>query len=233
MKKQLVKGLLLVAAFAMTATVMNAQRSVQDREALRNAIQRWGGCKNVAITKTNGDVALNGRNTYVVSAVPQGLSDELRQLKRQNKLIDDVTLTESGKWVVLYDTNDATWTNNAPSGLVDKINEFHNNGYVVRSITFNDRGEWAIVSDEYYSSSSNDLQTWLRGGCENYGKLWSVAITDDGAVAVYDRGFRYRGNVPEGMKQALRETSYDVYRLKFAGTSWFFADTDGNYRYHM
>lgn len=229
MKKQLLKGLLLVAALTMTATVMNAQ----GREPIRRAIQRWGACKNVAITRTNGDVALNGRNNYVVSAVPQNLSDKLRELKRGNHLIDDVTLTENGKWVILWDTNDATWTTDAPSQLVDKINEYHRNGYVVRSITFNDRGEWAIVSDEYYSSSSTDLQNWLRGGTENYGKLWTVAIADDGAVAVYDRGFRYRGNVPEGLKQALRETSYDVYRLKYAGSSWFFADKSSNYRYDM
>lgn len=225
----MLKGLLLVAALAMTATEMNAQ----GREPIRRAIQRWGGCKNVAITKTNGDVALNGKNNYVVSAVPQGLSDKLRELKRGNHLIDDVTLTENGKWVILWDTNDATWTTNAPSQLVEKIREYNDNGYVVRSITFNDRGEWAIVSDEYFSSSSTTLQNWLNDGRENYGKLWSVAIADDGAVAVYERGFRYRGNVPEDMKQALRETSYDVYRLKFAGTSWFFADNEGNYRYNM
>lgn len=231
MKKQLVKGLLLVAVLTMTATVMNAQCS---RDPLRRAIQRWGNCKNVAITRTNGDVALNGRNNYVATnCVPQDMSNKLRELKRNSHLIDDVTLTENGKWVILWDTNDASWSGGLPQQLVDKINEYHRNGYVVRSITFNDRGEWVIVSDEYFSCSSTDLTNWLRGGSDNYGKLWSVAVTDNGAVAVYDRGFRYRGNVPEDMKQALRETSYDVYRLKYAGTSWFFADTDGHYRYNM
>lgn len=229
MKKQLVKSLLLVAVLAMTATVMNAQ----GREPLRRAIQRWGGCKNVAITRTNGDVALNGRNNYVTSATPQDLNSKLRELKRNNHLIDDVTLTENGKWVILWDTNDASWSSGLPQQLVNKINDYHSKGYVVRSITFNDSGDWVIVSDEYFSASSTELTNWLQGGTENYGKLWSVAVTDNGAVAVYDRGFRYRGNVPEDMKRALRETSYDVYRLKYAGSSWFFADTDGNYRYSM
>ncbi|MBQ9355871.1 MAG: hypothetical protein IJT98_01055 [Prevotella sp.] len=229
MKKQFAKGLLLICALLMTATVINAQ----GREPLRRAIQRWGNCKNVAITRTNGDVALNGRNNYVVSAVPQELSSKLRELKRGGHLIDDVTLTENGNWVILWDTNDATWSSGLPQRLIDKINEYHRNGYVVRSITFNDNGEWVIVSDEYYSASSSALERWLQGGTENYGKLWTVAVTDNGAVAVYDRGFRYRGNVPEELKQALRETSYDVYRLKYAGSSWFFADNEGNFRYNM
>lgn len=229
MKKQLVKGLLLVCALLMTAIVTNAQ----GREPLRRAIQRWGSCKNVAITRTNGDVALNGRNNYVVSAVPQELSNKLRELKRGGHLIDDVTLTENGNWVILWDTNDASWSSGLPQRLIDKINDYHRNGYVVRSITFNDAGQWVIVSDEYYSASSSELERWLQGGSENYGKLWTVAVSDNGAVAVYDRGFRYRGNVPEELKQALRETSYDVYRLKYAGTSWFFADNEGHFRYNM
>ena len=230
MKRQLVRTLLLVIAMSLTATSVSAQR---DRNYVKNQIKKWGMCKNVAITKTNGDVALYGKCGYAASNVPTGLSNKLKELNKASTLIDDVQLTENGKWCVLYGKNDATWTNDVPSGLASKINEFHNNNYVVRSITFNDYGQWVIVSDEYYATSSTDLTNWLKNGSNKWGRLWAVCLTDDAAIAVYANGFAYRGNVPEDLKQALRSTSFDVYRLKVSGTSWFFADTNGNFRYWM
>lgn len=230
MKKQLIKSMLLFIIMSLATMSVNAQR---DRNYVKNQIKRWGTCKNVAITKTNGDVALYGTCGYAASNVPTALLNKLKELNKSNILIDDVQLTESGKWCVLYGRNDATWTNDAPSGLINKIIEFHDNNYVVRSITFNDYGQWVIVSDEYYATSSTELTNWLKNGSNKWGRLWAVCITDDAAVAVYANGFCYRGNVPEDMKEALRSTSFDVYRLKISGSSWFFADTNGNYRYWM
>ena len=230
MRKQLIKSMLLFIIMSLATMSVNAQR---DRNYVKNQIKRWGTCKNVAITKTNGDVALYGTCGYAASNVPTALLNKLKELNKSNILIDDVQLTESGKWCVLYGRNDATWTNDAPSGLINKIIEFHDNNYVVRSITFNDYGQWVIVSDEYYATSSTELTNWLKNGSNKWGRLWAVCITDDAAVAVYANGFCYRGNVPEDMKEALRSTSFDVYRIKISGSSWFFADTNGNYRYWM
>ena len=230
MKRQMIRSLLLVMALCLTATSADAQR---DRNYVKSQIKKWGTCKNVAITKTNGDVALYGTCGYAASNIPTGLSNKLKELNKANTLIDDVQLTESGKWCVLYGKNDATWTTNIPSTLADKINDFHNNNYVVRSISFNDYGDWVIVSDEYYATSSTELTNWLKNGSNSWGRLWAVCVTDDAVVAVYKNGFCYRGNVPEDLKEALRSTSFDVFRLKISGTSWFFADTNGNYRYKM
>lgn len=230
MRRHLLKSVLLLMAMIMTATSVNAQR---DRNYVKNAIKRWGSCKNVAITKTNGDVALSGRNGYVASNVPTELLNKLKELNKSNLLIDDVQLTESGRWCVLYGKNDATWTNNIPANLASKIREFHSSNYMVRSISFNDYGDWVIVSDEYYATSSSDLTNWLRNGSNKYGRLWAVCITDDAAVAVFANGFCVRGNVPEDLLSALRSTSFNVYRLKISGSSWFFADENGNYRYYM
>lgn len=230
MKRQIVKGVLLAMALLMTATGANAQR---DRNYVKSQIKKWGQCKNVAITKTNGDVALYGKCGYATSNVPTGLSNKLRELNRASILIDDVQLTESGRWCVLYGKNDAEWTTNAPSGLANKIHEYHRNNYVVRSISFNDYNDWVIVSDEYYSTSSTELMNWLKNGSNKYGRLWAVCITDDAAIAVYANGFCVRGDVPDDLLSALRSTSFNVYRLKVSGNSWFFADQNGNYRYYM
>ena len=112
MKKVIVKSMLLVLAMSLTATSVSAQR---DRKYVKNQIEKWGKCKNVAITKTNGDVALYGKCGYAASNVPTGLSNKLKELNKSNTLIDDVQLTESGRWCVLYGKNDADWTNTAPS----------------------------------------------------------------------------------------------------------------------
>ena len=229
MKRQLFKSMLFVLAMSLTATSAIAQR---DRNYVKNAIKKWGSCKNVAITKTNGDVALHNRNEYAVSNVPSDLLSKLKQLHAQKKLIDDVQLTESGRWCVLVDDNGASWSD-IPKGLEMKIRDYNDKAYTVRAITFNDSNDWIIVSDEYFSTSSVDLDNWLTEGLRKWGKLWAVSLSDDAAVAVYERGFSYRGNVPENMKQALRSTSFDVFRLKIAGTGWFFADVNENYQYHM
>jgi len=63
--------------------------------------------------------------------------------------------------------------------------------------------------------------------------LWAACITDDAAVAVYANGYSFMGNVPSSLKTALEKTKLDVFRLKIAGTSWFFADKDGEYEYSM
>lgn len=229
MKRQLFKSVLLILAMCLTATSVSAQR---DRSYVKNQMKKWNSCKNVAITKTNGDVALYGKCGYAASNVPTGLLNKLRELNKANTLIDDVQLTESGKWCVLYGRNDAAWVN-APSALSSKIHDFHNKNYVVRSITFNDHGDWVIVSDEYYATSSTDLTNWLKNGSSKYGRLWAVCVTDDAAVAVFANGFCVRGDVPEDMLSALRSTSFNVYRLKVSGSSWFFADEDGNYKAYM
>lgn len=230
MKRNLMKSVLLVLALGLTATSAFAQR---DRSYVKTQISKWGQCKNVALTRRNGDVALYGRCGYAASNVPTALLDKLKELNRSNTLIDDVQLTESGRWCVLYGKNDATWTNNSPAGLISKINEFHNNNYMVRSITFNDLNQWVIVSDEYYATSSSDLTNWLQNGSNKYGRLWAVCLTDDAAVAVFANGFCVRGDVPNDLLDALRSTSFNVYRLKVSGSSWFFADQNGNYRYYM
>ena len=61
MKKQMVKSLLVVMALCLTTICANAQR---DRNYVKSQIKKWGTCKNVAITKTNGDVALYGTCGY-------------------------------------------------------------------------------------------------------------------------------------------------------------------------
>lgn len=204
----------------------------QGRSFIREQIQKHGECRNVAITKTNGDLMLYGRNGYASSGCPSSLTDALDRYNEEQELIDDVQLTENGNWLILIGNNGFKW-NNIPYSLEKKLREYNEDEEIVLSVTFNDNGEWIIISKDHFSASNDEIREWLKRGNEKHGMLWTACLTDDAAVAVFENGYSFMGNVPESLKNALRETSKDVYRLKIAGNSWFFADSDGNYEYNM
>ncbi len=204
----------------------------QGRSFIREQIQKHGECRNVAITKTNGDLMLYGRNGYAASGCPSSLTEALDRYNEEQEYIDDVQLTEDGDWLILIGNNGFEWSN-IPYSLERKLREYNEDGEVVLSVTFNDNGEWIIIGKDHFSASNDEIREWLKRGNEKHGMLWAACLTDDAAVAVYANGYTFMGNVPESLKDALRETTKDVYRLKIAGTAWFFADTDGNYEYNM
>lgn len=221
---------ILILGLFVTSSVSGQTGS---REYIRNAIKNWGSCRNVAITKTNGDLALYGRNGWAHSGCPDGLVEALEDLSDDGEYIDDVQLTESGRWLILYGNNGFKYSSNIPYSLERKLHEYNERGDVVTSVTFNDAGSWIIISTEHFSTSSTEVTNWLKEGVEECGKLWAACVTDDALVAVFDRGYRFMGDVPESLKTALRETSLDVYRLKISGGSWFFADKNSKYKYRM
>lgn len=217
---------------AMVLLFSSMAMSQNSREYIRNAIRERGQCRNVAITQYGGDLMLYGRNGYAYQGIPYALASKIKELHNESRLIDDIQLTENGKWVILIDDNSAAW-HDIPYSLELKIREFNNKGEVVTCIALNDNGEWIIVGTTIYATSSSVITDWLKEGMESYGQLWTVHMTNDAIVAVYERGYKYFGEVPYSLKSALKEVRFDVYRLKFAGTAWFIADKSGNYRYNM
>ena len=202
------------------------------REFVRNKIRSWGECKNVAITKYNGDLALYGRNGWAGTGLPSELSKALNELNRDQELIDDVQITDNGSWLILIGNNGFRWSG-VPYDLERKLYEYNNRNDVVTSVTFNDGGDWIIISQEYYAASATWIANWLQEGVEKFGALWAACITSDAMVACYSGGYKFYGNVPYDLKKALQETNMDVYRIKIAGTAWFFGDGQGRYKYNM
>lgn len=202
------------------------------RSYIREQIREWGECKNVAITQYNGDLALYGRNGWAGQGLPKGFSRALNELNENNELIDDVVLTEEGSWIIQYGNNGFRYAG-ISSSLESKIEEYNERGDVIMAVTYCDSGRWILISDKYYVSSAQWIQDWLNEGSEKFGELWTACVTDDAMVAVYDRGYKFYGDVPDDLRQALLESELDVYRLKISGSAWFFADKQGNYRYNM
>lgn len=227
------KARVLRPAVLMAMLTIAVAAFANSRETIRNSIASWGECKNVAITRTNGDLALYGDNGYSCGDCPTALVDKLHELHDDGKEIKEVVLTERGEWFVLWGGNGGSWSNGVPRSMITKFREFNDNNEEVTSITFNDSGEWAIVTTDHIAADNNNTRDWLGNGNDDYGSLWSVHFTDNGKVAVYESGYKFRGDVPEAFKDALSNAEIDVYRAKFAGTAWFYADRYGEYNYNM
>ncbi len=221
----------ILSALFLSILLMPAQAQ-NSREYIRNAIKEWGECRNVAITKTNGDIALYGRNGCARSGVPSGLDKAITELNSDSEFIDDIQLTENGRWLILYGNNGFKWSD-IPSSLERQIRKDNDAQEVITSVTFNDAGDWIVITTNHVSASNSNVLDWLQEGMEKYGKVWAACVTDDAMVVVFESGYRFVGNVPDDLKKALKESKLDVYRLKIAGTAWFFADSNGTYHYNM
>lgn len=218
---------MLVLALCVSTTVM-----ADDRNVVKDAIRRWGECKNVAITKTGGDAAIYGKNGYQTQNTPTAFTNALSELNDADNTIKEIQITENGSWLVVYNENGYR-TSGLPNDMLETMSDYNDQHEEITGCSVNDRGEWAVITTEHFSTSSTSLTNWLKQGVEDHGQLWTICITNDGIVAVFENGYKYQGNVPESMKEALRETDKDIYYAKFAGTSWFIADKWGWYRYNM
>jgi len=226
----LVSILVGLVAFFASATDIFAQ--VNNRNFIKEQIAKQEECRNVAITKTNGDLMLYGKNGWAAYGCPESLTETLDELTEKGEYIDDVQLTEEGRWLILYGNNGFRW-NDIPAGLEEKLREWNDKEEVITSVSFNDAGEWVAVSTNYISASDNKIRDFVSDGMNKYGGVWTTCMTDDALVVVYEKGFRTIGEIPSTLDESLNSTSIDVYRLKIAGDSWFFSDGKSLFEYHM
>lgn len=179
-----------IMALMTVFTVSLFAQNSRGRNYIKQNISEWGSCRNVAITDTGGDLALNGKNGCQWSNIPSELESKLRQ------------------W------NEAEET--------------------ITSVTFNDDGDWIAVSTDHVASSSTDMDDWIKEGIETHGQLWAAHLTNDACVLCFENGYKFLGNVPQKLKDALKASKYDVYRIKFTKEgSYFFADQEGHYTFWM
>lgn len=209
-----------------------ASAQSRDRSYIREYIEKYGECRNVSITKYNGDVMLYGRNGWASTGCPQGLSEALHSLNESKESIRDVQLTENGSWLILYGTNGIRWSG-IPYDLECTLRQYNSDQEDIKSVTFNDDGDWIVIAHNYFSASDEAITQWISEGCSMYGTVWSACVTDDACVVVYQNGFKFIGDIPASLKTALKEAPFDVYRVKIAGDAWFISDDKTRYSYNM
>lgn len=135
--------------------------------------------------------------------------------------------------MILYGNNGIRWSN-IPYKLEQTLREYNEKGEVITSVTFNDLGNWIVVTTEHIRASDNSIDDWIKEGINSHGSLWAAHLTNDGLVLCFAGGYKFLGNVPNKLKEALKSSTFDVYRIKFTSNgSYFFADKDGHYSYYM
>lgn len=126
-----------IMALMTVFTVSLFAQNSRGRNYIKQNISEWGGCRNVAITDTGGDLALNGKNDYAYTAgIPQALADALEKYHDDDDYIDDVQLTEDGEWLILVGKNGCQWSN-IPSELESKLRQWNEAEETITSVTFN------------------------------------------------------------------------------------------------
>ena len=205
----------------------------EGRKFLRDQIEEWGECKNVAMTMTGGDVALYGKNGWAAQGAPKAMTKKFKELNASNQLIDDIVLTEDGNWVILWGTNGIS-SYGTPSGLYPKLKKWNAEGEVITSVTFNDSGDWIAITKTKYAASSEKVVKYIQDGENEFGEFWAAHLTNDGLILCYEKGYKFIGNVPKNLIKKLNETKINVFRIKFLSDgTYFIADFNGNYSYNM
>ena len=225
------KRLLLFAAI----TIASVTASVgQSRYFIKECIREWGACREVAITDKGGDIALNGTNQFAHDGISKTLAKNLQNLHDSAYQINDVQLTEKGRWLINYGNGLLRW-HKIPVMLRNSIFELIASGQQIRSVTFNDDSEWIVVSDKGdVRSSFIKMDDWVEAGRAKYGALRFAQINNEGMILAYERGYMYLGNVSQKLKDALRAADFDVTTIKFTPQgAYFFAGKDGSYIYNM
>jgi len=200
------------------------------RDFIKQAIQEQGRCLNVAITQRSGNVALFARNGIAYQDIPANLTQTLDRMTNDRMEIRDIHISEEGKWVVVGDT--ITWAG-IETSLENEIRNRAQRGETINSVSFNDKGEWILITDRSYNASNTEIQNWLRNIITSHGNLRTACVTDDGIVAIFERGMAGRGNIPGAFWDALINTNLRVHRVKISGEAWFFSDNNGNFQYSM
>ncbi len=220
------KRYLLLVLVAITCLATTFAR---DRYYINTSIQKWGSCRNVAITDKGGDIALVGTNRCAYDKIPAYLAKNIDQLNDSAYYIHDIQLTEKGRWLIRYGNGLIRW-HKIPVMLQNSIYELIANRHVIKTVTFNDKSEWIVVcEDGVVKSSFTQMDDWVRSGSEKYGSLRFAQINNEGMILAFERGYYYVGNVSQKLKDALRNAEFEVNVVKFTPQgAYFIGDMLGN-----
>ena len=111
-----------------------ALSSARDRFYVKNSIERWGSCRNVAITDRGGDIAFVGTNKCAYDRIPTSLSKQIDNLNDRAFFINDVQLSEKGRWLISYGDGLMRW-HRIPAMLKNCLYELITDRHQIKSIT--------------------------------------------------------------------------------------------------
>lgn len=221
--------LLSLCMFLILSDFAFGQNFNKELLRLHERMDEHGACKNVVVSRNHGVIALFGVNGFAHIGCQDILEEALTGLNLEYEHINDIQLTEKGRWLVQFGVNGIRW-NDIPQKMEDKLWEYNSDGKDITCATFAENEDWIVVTPDEFAASDSFIYNWLEKGSKKYGTLLTAHITDDAMVAVYSGGCQYSGKVPKDFKRAIEESDLKVYRVKITESYWFFADEEGHFR---
>ncbi|MBQ9236714.1 MAG: BACON domain-containing protein [Prevotella sp.] len=181
--------------------------------SLTKSINDWGECKTGAITENGIGVVIKGGNGYsYTSGIPTNLANKLKEINDKGKVIQDIALSGSTWWVVVYDRN--AWYGVVPDALKSKLNKFNSDGEEIRSVSINSNGDYTIVTDKHYAASNSIDSQNMDKALDKFGTIYSACSTPKGLVVCCKNGCFY-SNIPTKVEEKIKETSFIPKVVKF------------------
>ncbi|MFR9620787.1 MAG: hypothetical protein SNH63_06165 [Rikenellaceae bacterium] len=190
-------------------------------------------CRIGAFSMNGAAVIYWGDYDYFHTAeLPVELQRIVRDYYNSRFKVRDITLTDGGNYAILYGDNGYN-VKCAYDDFKLKLKAYNNLKEIISSMSFNDRGDWAIIGKNYYSYSSSRVGDFIEQGRQLYGDIYSIAFSDIGMIACFERGIYYE-NIPLNLQQKLSNLSFKARFIKFSDEG-FYLITDGitEYAYFM
>ena len=182
---------------------------------------------STGVLTNRGGCLIFGSNVYATNKVPQAMIDALKYCSANKYKINDVALTESGYWCVVY--ADYYWKGNVPSDLRETLDESREEKDKIYSVSISEQGQAAMISEKYCWASSEYDRKCLKVAKEHLGTLTSISITDKATLIVGTEGILGL-KIPINIVEALKNASTPIHVIRFTDSGTYIAIDKKNSR---
>lgn len=224
-------------SYTPSSTTPNVQPNLQQGfNFLREQIGKWKELRNGTLAEGSGaGVVLYGNNGYAYTRnTPDALKNAIVEQNKANKNIEDVCVTEQGKFSIIFDNYGYQISGGCPQEFLNALNLYNARREKIVSVALDDNGRWAVVGENNFNSAMSIFSD-IKAAINKYGRLYSVSLTNSGAFVVCcERGVYWNNMVPNNVIDEIKKANFGVRYVKFTANGKFII-TDGNTtaRYNM
>lgn len=210
-----------------TTTTPSSQELQSNYDWMRQQIGGWKKLRNGAFNSSGAGVLFCERNCYCCTAPTNGdLKAKFQEINKANGYVEDVNIAESGSFAIVFDGNGYLASAGCPQEFVNTLKQYNARHEKIISVAFDDYKRWAVVGENNFSSA-NGIFSDIKAAINKYGKLYSVSLTNSGAILTcHEKGIWWRG-IPKGLEDKIKTTpAFGVRYIKFTDNGKYIM-TDG------
>lgn len=193
---------------------------------IKESIKKYAQCRTGAITKSGPGVEIWGTNGYSTNEYcNKDLVEILRDCNKHKYTINDVAITESGGYLVVFEDNRTAYFGIGSEAMVNWLIKYRNDKKKITSVAFTDEGRWAIVTETSYIADEYTLDVMDEARAK-YGYINSVSLSGNSVVVCCDGGVYYK-NAPKKLIERLNIVNFLPKVIKFTDNGLLLI-TDGD-----